>query len=98
MSSSTITKRPEIIKTYKLEDPIEYGSEYITELNFRRIKVKDHVEIERHVDAGPIEKSSLYLQRLTEQPPFVIENLSQTDFMQAQEILGSFLKQGLKIT
>lgn len=90
--SASVTKRPEIVSTYKLETPIEYGGEYVTELEFRRLKVKDHVQVERKVDAGPIEKASLYLQLLCEQPPFVIESLSQKDFMGAQEILASFLK------
>jgi len=94
--TSTI-KHPLIVATYTLKTPIEYGGQLVTELNFRTPRAKDHIIVER-AKVGIVESTVKYLQLLTEQVPFVIENLSQEDYtgaIDAMNALGSndsFLK------
>lgn len=94
-----VLKAPTILKTYVLKEPVEYGDEKVYQLEFRAMKTKDHLIIEKnHKGAGQIEISCAYLQLLCEQPGYVIENLSHEDFMTCQRIVLDFLDSGPKTT
>lgn len=85
-------RRPVTVKTLKLQDPVDYGGELVAALEFRKLITKDHLDVESLGDVGSITKSCKYLELLTNQPPYVIGNLSHVDFMAAQEVLVDFLK------
>lgn len=86
-------KAPLVVKTYVLLEPVQYGDEKVYQLEFRAMKTKDHLNVERNFkDAGVIEKACAYLELLSEQPGYVIENLSHQDFMACQEIILGFLE------
>lgn len=87
----TVVSDPGVIKKYVLVNPVEYAGTKIYQLEFRALKAKDHVSVEKLREAGPIEKAAAYLQLLTKQDPYVIDNLSHEDLMAASEILTSFL-------
>ncbi len=88
-----VLKAPVIVATYKLLTPIEYGDEFVTQLNFRKLITKDHLDVEEMGEnAGNIKKSVKYLELLTNEPPYVINNLSHEDYMGAQKVLADFLK------
>lgn len=94
-----ILNSPNFVKTYVLLDPVQYGNEKVYQLEFRNLKTKDHLTVERdHKDAGVIEKTCAYLQLMTEQASFVIENLSHRDFLKVQEIVLDFLAESPETT
>lgn len=94
-----VLRAPNIVATYVLLDPIEYGSEKIYQLEFRNLKTKDHLTVEKdHKDGGVVEKTCAYLQLMTEQVPFVIENISHRDYIKLQALVLSFLDEAPETT
>lgn len=82
-------------RKYVLKTPVDYAGVKVYELEFRPLRMRDHIEVERqYKDAGPIEKSAEYLRVMTQQDPHVIENLTHEDFMGAAEIMNDFLSTG----
>lgn len=85
---------PRIVKTYVLSEPIEHGDQKVYQLEFRELKTRDHLAIEKdYRGAGPIEIAFAYIVQITEQPEFVIKSMGHQDFMACQEILLDFLGQ-----
>lgn len=99
MSNTTLLKDPAVVATYVLDEPVDYAGVKIYQLEFRGLKTKDHLIVEKNYrDAGMIEKACAYLQLLTRQDPPVIEGLSHHDFLEASKIMNDFLEPRLKTT
>ena len=72
----------------KLKEPIQVGSEQITELKFRKMKAKDI----RNLPAAPNTGDLLNIAgKLCAQPPSVIDELGMEDTVEVLEVVSSFL-------
>jgi hypothetical protein len=89
---SEVLREVGVLKTYTLKEPVDYAGVKIYQLEFRALRAKDHIAVEKLKDAGVIEKTAMYLQIMTRQDPYVIENLGQEDFMSAVDVMNSFLE------
>lgn len=78
-------------RTIKLAEPIQFGSETIEELVFRKPKAKDFRSMP--VDPGVGDLLNL-AGRLAGQPPSVIDDLSVEDMLAVLEIVEGFIPAG----
>lgn len=79
--------------TIKLQDPVQFGGDTISELKVDRIlKVKDMKGVP--IENLQVDHMSLVVARLTNQPTVVIEELSMGDFQKVAEVVQSFLSPG----
>ena len=90
----------DIVKKYTLQDPILFAGVKRYELEFRSIKARDNVAVEklRMKGAGDMEQIAKYLQLICKIVPEEIEEMSHRDFMAAGLIIGDFLETGLPTT
>ena len=79
-------------RTITLKDPIQFGTETITELQLRAPKAKDFIgmPMSGHT-GGDIIKLAV---KLSGQPDAVIGELSIGDFMEVADIIGGFFPDG----
>ncbi len=75
-----------------LEYPIEYGSELLSELSFRRLKTKDLKGIK--FNSIGFDDFQKLIERLSGNPPSVVEELDAVDLMKCIEVVSSFLPGG----
>jgi len=80
--------------TYKLQFPVEYGDNLITELKIRRPQGK-HLRGLKLNALDDVEVALDLLGSLSGQPPQAIDLLEAPDVMGALEVLGAFLSQTL---
>ena len=82
-------------KKYKLKYPIEYGSDYIEELEIRRPKTKDIKHLKANVD-GSFEMDDMVklIANVTDQPYSLIDNLDAADGMALISEVSDFLAIG----
>lgn len=80
----------EVVKTLNLKDPVKFGDDLITQLNFTKLKAKHLKRMERE-GGGPIAQGIALASILTNQVSNVIEDLSAHDYQAVQEIILSFL-------
>lgn len=75
--------------TIKLDYPVQYGSETISEVTItRRMQVKD---LKGTGMLDDTERGIKLVERLTGQPPKVVEELDAIDFQRISGIIESFL-------
>lgn len=78
-------------RSVKLREPIQFGSETITELTLRKPKAKDF----RNMPAEPNVGDLLNLAgRLSGQPPSVIDELGVDDMLEVLGIVEVFIAGG----
>ena len=80
-------------KTYRLEKPIKYGDDELTELTIEEPNAGQIAELGYPFDmkSNIIPKVVLdYLTKLTALPPSTIKQLSARDFMQLSGVVVSF--------
>ena len=77
---------------YRLQYPIEFGSETITELSLRRVKGKD-IRAVRNT-ASPASETLDLIGRLSGQPRPVIDELDAIDVEEVGKIVEGFTKSG----
>lgn len=89
-----------IIETYVLKKPYVFAEEKVYQLEFREIKTKHNVAVEkiRSKGAGHMEQIALYIHLLCRIVPESVNEMSHVDFMAAGEIVSRFLDQGLPTT
>lgn len=75
----------------KLSQPIQYGTETISELNLREPKAKDMRGMP--LQMGMDDMLTL-AARCSEQPPSVIDELCFADLTAVTEAIGTFIKPG----
>ena len=80
--------------TYKLQFPVEYGDEVISELKIRRPQGK-HLRNLKVSALDDVDTSLDLLGSLSGQPPKLIDMLESPDLFGALEVLGDFLDQTL---
>lgn len=90
-----ILREPNIISTYVLDEPVEWAGEKIYQLEFRALRAKDLMQVQKQKDVSNIEAVAQLLQLSTLADPYVIENLSIKDFMEAGKVLNDFLLKDL---
>lgn len=74
--------------TLQLQYPITFKSgESITELRFRRVKMKDM----KNLPKDDVSSAVMLVARLTGEPPSTIDELDAMDMDKAKEILQDFL-------
>ena len=76
--------------TYKLQFPVEYGDNLISELKIRRPQGKHLRGLKLNV-LEDIEVALDLLGKLSGQPPQAIDLLELPDIMAVMEVLGDFL-------
>jgi hypothetical protein len=81
--------------TVKLDEPIEFGSETISELTIRSPKAKD-------MRGLPMEGANIghildLVAKLCGQPPSVIDELGTADLLKVSEHVANFIPAGLAI-
>lgn len=74
---------------YKLKEPLEWGSETITELEFRKPTIGDIKSMK--LDSILLEDILKLASKLSTQSQNVIDRLSIADGMGVAELLGNFL-------
>jgi hypothetical protein len=74
-----------------LKEPITFGSEFVTELRFRRPKAKDFRRLPLEPGLGDMLD---LIGGLTGQPKAVVDELGVEDMRKALEVVGSFLPAG----
>lgn len=79
-------------KTLTLKEPIEQGSEKITEFVIRKPKGKDFRSMPMEPKVGDMLN---LLGKLVGHPPSVIDELGAEDMVAAMEIVGGFIPGGL---
>lgn len=89
----------EIIRTYTLKEPVQYGSETITELNFQKPRGKHlrGLTIKTAGDGGVIFSLGDMMDlagRLATVAPSVISELGADDVMEVMGIVGGFIGAG----
>jgi hypothetical protein len=80
------------IKVLQLSEPVQFGSETITELKFQKPKAK-HLKGRTSDD---MEYQLRIVANLTGQPTVVIDELCLADTMEALKVVGEFLPDSLK--
>jgi len=80
--------------TYKLQFPVEYGDELITELKIRRPQGK-HLRKLKLNALEDVEVVLDLLASLSGQPPQVIDLMEGQDIMAVMEVMGDFLSKTL---
>lgn len=81
------------MKVLKLSEPVQFGSELISELTVRKPKAKDI----RRLPQTPTTGDLLDLAgRLCGQTPAMIDELGITDTLELLEIVGNFMEPGQK--
>lgn len=75
----------------KLKEPIQYGSETISELELRAPKAKDMRGMPLQMD---MDAMLTLASRCTAQPPSVIDELSFDDLTAVMGAIGDFLGRG----
>lgn len=85
-----------IVETYVLKDPVQYGEEKIYQLEFRELKAKHNIAVEKITKkgAGQMEQVALYIHLLCNVVPYVVDNMSHRDFVEVAKIVDDFLLQG----
>lgn len=73
--------------TYRLQYPIQWGDDYVTELEFRRMRLKDM----RKLPDDDMENLAELLSRLTGHPPSLIAEIDMTELDEIKEIIQGFL-------
>ncbi len=83
-----------MITTYKLSDPVKFGSELISELVFQPMKAR-HL---RAIKSNDLDMGILLdlASKLTGQPTVVIDELSVFDALEVQKIIAGFFNPGRK--
>lgn len=79
-------------KTVKLKDPIQFGSETISELVLQKPKAKHFRALPTQPDTGDILNLA---GKLCGQPPSVIDELSIEDMAAVMEAVSDFLPSSL---
>lgn len=77
----------------KLREPIQFGSELVSELRFRRPKAKDFRRIKS--DGHDFDMILTLAGRLCGQPSQVIDELGLEDMQEVIELVGGFMPSGL---
>lgn len=77
-------------ETYKLQYPIEYNGEAISELTIRRPKIRDIKRFEA-LKVPDMDKAIRMLSDLAEIEPGAIEELDAIDFDGASQVIAGFL-------
>ena len=97
MPETSIKTYPATSETLELQFPFQYESKKITQLTFRRPKVRDQLiaskmtdEHGKKLDDPDVEIA--FISLLTEQERDIIESLDITDYTEAQEIIRNFQK------
>ncbi len=78
----------------KLGDPIQFGSEKIEALTFRKAKAKDFRDMPLNPKVGDMLDIA---SKLSGQPPSVIDMLSPADMAEVMKIMGELMGDGLEI-
>ena len=80
--------------TLKLSEPVQFGSETISELSFRKPIAKDF----RNLPVGEITQGHLMdlASRLCGQPPSIIDSLCINDLAEVMLALGKYMGSGPK--
>lgn len=80
------------IKVYKLQHPVAWGSETISELKFRRPKGGDLM----HINGTPtMEDLGKLASKVSNTEMAVIKELDIDDYMKVMEIVGDFFTSSL---
>lgn len=79
-------------QTYTLKEPVQVGTETITELHFRTPRAKDLVAmpVSGHTHGDIMALAG----KLCGQPPIVIESLGMEDYGEVAAIVGGFTQPG----
>ena len=75
----------------KLEHPVQYGSELISEVRFGMPKGK-HLRLLKMDGGSPSADSLEFLAGLAGQPPSVFDEMALTDIQRCTEILGKLFQ------
>jgi len=84
----------ELPYTLKLSEPVQHGSEEITELVFARKAVAKDLRGIRMSELDKGDNMILLTARLTNQPPSVVDKLYLADIAACGEVVSSFLPGG----
>jgi hypothetical protein len=79
------------METLKLKEPVQQGSEIISELKFRAPKAKDFRRLPSNPQTGDILDLA---GRLCGQPPSMIDELGMEDMKAVLEVVGNFMEPG----
>lgn len=79
-------------KTVKLKEPIQHGSDTITELTLRKPKAKDFRKLPLEPNFGDILD---LIARLAGQPPSVIDEMAAEDLTEVADHVAGFMPAGL---
>lgn len=75
-------------KKLTLKEPIKFGEDTITELEFRKAKAKDLRKLPTNPSTGDVIDLA---GRLCNQPPRVMDELGIDDLMEVMEVVSDFL-------
>lgn len=81
----------EVVETYTLKEPVEFGKEKIEKLEFRAPKAKDFRKLPLQPNMGDMLDLA---GRLANQPPSVMDEISAEDMMRVLDIVGKFMPDG----
>ena len=81
-------------KILKLKEPVQFGSELISELTVKQIKAKDLRKFP--TNSKTLGEMLDFAAHVCAQPPSVIDDLCLEDAMELFEVIMSFLPDGLK--
>lgn len=76
---------------YELKEPIELGSEIISELTITEPKVKQLKLADSLKGIGDISKGAKYIEICCNIPPVQVDELSAKDYVNISEIIADFL-------
>ena len=71
---------------------LKYPLENLKEINIRRPKVKDLMEVEQLSNLPEAERELLLFEKLTGVPKDILKELDLYDYTQIQKVYQSFLK------
>jgi len=77
----------------KLKEPIEQGSETITEFNMKKLKAK-HFRIVKNLDSMTTDETLDLIGKSATQPKAVIDELGIADMAACMDVLSNFFEDG----
>ena len=80
-------------KVVKLREPIQFGSETITELKFKKPKAKHFRKLST---SDGMDATLTLASKLCDQTPSVLDELSVDDMAEVIEVIDGFLPDSLK--
>lgn len=81
-------------KEYKLKTPIQFGSEKIESLKFRKPIAKDFRDMPMNPKIGDMLNVAA---KISDNPPSIIDQLTPADMQEVLKVVGEFMEVGQPI-